>query len=207
MKNRNYDGLAVARRIRAAGRPIYIAEDDAAAPSIPCDALQVRQTGGVIESRAIACSNCTAFIIHLRITSKQPAFAISAFGLEVPWKTDHFHWLADPLELDGPSPYYRFHLPGVPDFERRDVINHCADPTRVLSPGHSLKGFLLAVGSDPMPEQFRHGMMIPGFVIVYDQFGSDHRSPVELQAVRNRTQSRVLRKRNLLDHPDPIAER
>jgi hypothetical protein len=207
MKKRNYDSLAVARRIRAAGRPIFIAEDDAAASAIPCDALHVRQTGGVIESRAIDCSNCTAFIIYLLITAKQPAFAISAFGLEVPWKTDHFHWLADPLELDGPSPCYRFHLPGVPEFERRDVINHYADPTRVLSSEHSLKGFLLAVGSDPMPEQLRHGMMIPAFVIVYDQFGRDHRSPVELQVVRNRTQSRALRKRNLLDHPDPIAER
>lgn len=207
MKGKHYDGLAVARRIRAAGRPIYIAEDDAAAPSIPCDALQVRQTGGVMESRAIDCSNCTAFIIYLRITAKQPAIAISAFGLEVPWKTDHFHWLADPLELDGPSPCYRFHLRGVPDFERRDIINHYADPTRILSCGRSLKGFLLAVGPDPMPEQFRHGSMIPAFVILYDQFGREHRSPVELQAVRNRTQSRVLQKRNLLDHPDPIAER
>ncbi len=64
MKNRNYDSLAVARRIRAAGRPIYIAEDDAAAPSILCDALLVHQTGGLMESRAIDCSNCTAFI-HL----------------------------------------------------------------------------------------------------------------------------------------------
>jgi hypothetical protein len=207
MKSKDYDSLAVARRIRAAGRPIYIAEDDAAAPSIPCDALSVRQTGGVMESRAIDCCNCTAFIIYLLITPKQPTLAISAFGLEPPWKTDYFHWLADPLELDGPSPCYRFHLRGVPEFERRDVINHYADPTRVLSSGHSLKGFLLAVGSDPLPEQFRHGMMVPAFVIVYDQFGRDHRSPVEIQVVRNRTQSRVLRKRNLLDHPDPIAER
>jgi hypothetical protein len=207
MKSKDYDSLAVARRIRAAGRPIYIAEDDAAAPSIPCDALHVRQTGGVMESRAINCSNCTAFIIYLLITAKQPAFAISAFGLEVPWKTDHFHWLADPLELDGPSPCYRFHLPGVPDFERRDVINHYADPTRVLASGRSLRGFLLAVGSDPMPEQFRHGMMIPAFVIVYDQFGHDHRSPVELQAVRSSTRPRVSWKRNLLDRRDPIVGR
>jgi hypothetical protein len=207
MKNRNYDSLAVARRIRAAGRPIYIAEDDAAPPSIPSDALSVRQTGGVMESRAIDCSSCTAFIIYMLLTAKQPAFAISAFGLEVPWNTEHFHWLADPLELNGPSPCYRFHLPGVPDFERCDVINHYADPTRVLSSGHSLKGFLLAVGSDPMPGEFRHGMMIPAFVIVYDQLGRDYRSAVELQAVRNSPRPRVSRKRNLLDRPDPLPRR
>jgi hypothetical protein len=202
VQDRTYDRLDLARRIRAAGRPIYIAEDDASAPSIPCDALSVRQTGGVMESRAIDCSSCTAFIIYLLITPKQPAFAISAFGLEVPWRTDYFHWLEDPLQLVGPSRNYRFHLRDVPEFEREHVINHYADPTRVLSSGHSLKGFLLAVGSDPMPEQFRHGMMVPAFVIVYDQWWHDHRSPVELQVMRYRTQPLVLPKRNLLDRRD-----
>ena len=206
MKSKDHDSLAIARRIRAAGRPIYIAEDDDAGPSIPCDALRVRQTGGVMESRAIDCSTCTAFIIYLLITAKQPAFAISAFGLEVPWKNDYFHWLEDPLQLDGPPWNYRFHLTDVPEFEREHVINHSADVARVLPCGHSVKGFLLAVGSDPIPERFGHGTMVPAFVIIYDQFGREHRSPVELQVVRNRIQSRVLRKRNLLDHPDPIAE-
>lgn len=207
MKDKTYDGLAVARRIRAAGRSIYIAEDDGAPPVIPCDGLRVRQWGSVVESRVIDCTNCSAFVINLVITANQAKFAISAFSLKTPWKNEHFHWLEDPLQLDGPSRNYRFHLSGVPEFERRDVINHHADPTRVLSSGHSLKGFLLAVGSDPMPEEFQHGMMIPAFVIIYDQFEREHTSPVELQVVRNRPQSRVLRKRNLLDHPDPIAER
>jgi hypothetical protein len=207
MKSKDYDSVAVARRIRAAGRPIYIAEDDGAAPVIPCDGLRVRQWGSVVESRAIDCTNCSAFIINLVVTANQPKFAISAFSLEVPWKNDHFHWLEDPLQLDGPSRNYRFHLRDVPEFEREHVLNHYADVARVLPCGHSVKGFLLAVGSDPIPERFGHGTMIPAFVIIYDQFGRDHRSPVELQVVRSRTQSRVLRKRNLLDHPDPIAER
>ena len=67
-----------------------------------------------------------------------------------------------------------------------------------------MKGFLLGYGFDPIPEQFRHGSMIPAFVIVYDQFGREYRSPVELQVVRNQTPPRVLRKRNLLERRDPI---
>lgn len=207
MKDKAYDGLAVARRIRAAGRPIYIAEDDDRTPSIPCEGLRVRQWGGLVESRAIDCSNWTAFIINLTITANQPTFAISAFSLEAPWKNDYFRCLEDPLQLDGPSRNYRFGVRDIPEFEREHVINHCADVTRMLPRGHSLKGFLLVVGSDPMPEQFRHGMMIPAFVIIYDQWGRDHRSPVELQAVRNLTRPRVSRKSGLLDHPDSIAGR
>jgi hypothetical protein len=71
----------------------------------------------------------------------------------------------------------------------------------------SLKGFLLGFGFDSIPVGFRHGMMIPAFVITYDQFGRDHRSPVELQTVRNHTRSRVLRRGSLLDRPDSIAGR
>jgi hypothetical protein len=204
MKDKTYDGLALARKIRAAGRPIYIAQDDGAPPSIPSEGLLVRQWGGLVESRAIDCSNWTAFIINLAITANQPTFAISAFSLDTPWENDYFRCLEDPAQLVGPSRNYRFGARGVPQFERDHVINHCADVTRVLPVGHSLKGSLLVVGSDPIPSRFGHGSMLPAFVIVYDQFGHDHRSPVELQVVRNQTQPRVLRKRNLLEHRDPI---
>jgi hypothetical protein len=207
MKGKTYDSLAIARRIRAAGRPIYIAEDDGEARSIPCDGLRVRQTGGVMDSQAIDCSGGTAFILNLFITINLPKFAISAFGLEPPWKNDTFYWLEDPLQIDGASRCYRFGSRDLPEFDRGQVINHRANATRIFSSGESLKGFLLGYGFDAIPEQFGHGMMIPAFVIVYDQCGHEHRSPVELQAVRNRTRSQVLRKSSLLDHPDSIAGR
>jgi len=204
MKDKTYDSLNVARRIRAAGRPIYIAQDDGSPPSIPSEGLRVRQWGGLVESRAIDCGSGTAFIIQLVITSKLPTFAISAFGLEPPWKNDYLNWLEDPLQIDGASRCYRLGIKDVPEFEREHVINHYADVRHIFASGHSVKGFLLGYGFDPIPEQFRHGMMIPAFVIVYDQFGREHRSPVELQAVRNCKQPRVLRKRNLLEHRDPV---
>jgi hypothetical protein len=207
MKDKTYDSLAVARRIRAAGRPIYIAEDDAEVRGIPCDGLRVRQTGGVMESQAIDCSGGTAFILNLSITINLPKFAISAFRLEPPWKNDSFYWLEDPLEIDGTSRCYRFGSKDLPEFERRQVINHCADVRHVFSLGESLKGFLLGYGSDSITEQFRHGMMIPAIVVVYNQFGHEHRSPVELQVVRNLARPRVLRKSSLLDCPDSIAGR
>jgi len=207
MKDKTYDSLAVARRIRAAGRPIFIAEDDAEVRGIPCDGLRVRQTGGVMESQAIDCSGSTAFILSLSITINLPKFGISAFGLKPPWESKFFYWLEDPLVIDGNSRSYRFGGRDLPEFDRGQVINHCADVRHVFSSGASLKGLLLGFGFDSIPDEFRHGMMIPAFVIIYDQFGREHRSPVELQAVRNHTRPRVLRKSSLLDRPDSIAGR
>ena len=120
-----------------------------------------------------------------------------SFGPQPPWKNDYLNWLEDPLLIDGASRCYRFGVKGIPEFEREHVINDYADVRHIFPSGHSVKGFLLAYGFDPIPEQFRQGTMAPGFAIVYDQFGREHRSPVELQAVRNRTPPRVLRKRNL----------
>jgi hypothetical protein len=207
MKEKTYDSLAVARRIRAAGRPIYIAEDDAEVRGIPCDGLRVRQTGGVMESQAIDCSGGTAFILNLSITINLPKFAISDFGLEPPWESNSFYWLEDPLQIDGTSRYYRFGSRDLPEFERGQVINHRADVRRVFSPGDSLKGFLLGYGFDSIPEQFRHGTMVPAFIVVHDQFGREHRSPIELQVVRNLARPRVLRRSTLLDRPDSIEGR
>ena len=109
--------------------------------------------------------------------------------------------------IDGHSRRYRFGVPEVQDFEREQVINHYADVRQILPCGHSLSGFLLGIGYETIPERFRHGMMVPAFVIIYDQLGREHPSPVELQAIRNRTRPRVLRKSTLLSRPDSIAGR
>ena len=126
-----------------------------------------------MDSQAIDCSGGTAFILSLSITINLPKFAISAFGLEPPWKNDSFCWLEDPLQIDGTSRCYRFGSRDLPEFDRRQVINHRANATRIFSSGESLKGFLLGYGFDSIPEQFRQGTMIPAFVIIYNQFGHE----------------------------------
>src|SRR6201993_1892532 len=105
MKNERegFDQLAYARRIRSAGRPIHIPQDDGAVRSIPSDALRVRQTGGLIESTAFDWGAGTGFKINLVVTSKIAGFAVSYIELEVPWKQTYFHWLEDPVVIDGPS--------------------------------------------------------------------------------------------------------
>lgn len=201
------DNLALARRIRAAGRPIYIAEDDSEAPSIPSDGLRVFQSGGVMESRLSDCSIGTAIVIFLGITINLPRFAISAFDLELPWEQKQFYWLEDPLEIDGSSRCYRFDGRDLPEFDRSGVLNHCANIRRTYSPGQSIQGCLLGHAFDSIPEKYPHGITISAFVVVYDQYGQRYRSPVSLWIDRSRPRRTVSRKRNLLEHPDPIARR
>ena len=209
MKNKIVPDLTVARRLRAAGCRIYIEEDDGEARAIPSQGLRVYQVGGVTESRAIAIRSYggVAFLIHLCITIKLPNFAISTFNLELPWKNEYF-WLQDPLETDGRSENYCFAGLDL-EFHRSQVLNHYADVRKTYSLGRSLTGALLGFGFDAIPEKFRQGEMIPGFLDVYDQFDSVFRCPVKLWADRSRlTRSRAPSKRGrLFDCPDPGFER
>jgi hypothetical protein len=210
MKNKGHGSLDLARRIRAAGRAIYVAEDDGDAPYIPSDALRVYQVGGVNESSAFDWGNGTGFKIYLVITNHRPAFAISRFELELPWKTTYFQWLEDPVVIDGKSPCYRFVGNDILEFERSQVINHYADVTKPLSAGQSVKGFLLGFGYDSIPKEFPHGAMIPASINTYDQGANKHRSPVKLWADRMKKNLRPpqwteRRKGGLLDKRDKIA--
>jgi hypothetical protein len=211
MKNGAHaDRLALARRIRAAGCPIYIAEDDGDTPTISSDELHVYQTGGVFESSAFDWAGGTGFKIYLVVTNLRPMFAISAFELELPWKNDSFYWLEDPLVIDGSSPLYRFSGACALEFDRSLVINHYADVRRTMSQGQSLKGFLLGFGFDSIPADYPHGTMIPAFLVIYDQLGGKFRSSLQLwvdrtQKNRRRRGSGSSRKGGLLDKRDAIA--
>jgi len=156
MKNTiHQDSLALARRIRAAGIPIYVGEDDGEAPHDPSSGLLVYQDGGVIESRAFDFYGAAGYIIRIVISVNLRRFAIAGFGLELPWKS-YVRWLEDPHEIDGRSVVYRFgkeHL----EFERSQVLNHFADVRHTWSRGESLRGHLLGVGDQPIPAQFQQG--------------------------------------------------
>jgi hypothetical protein len=204
------DQLAYARRIRSAGRPIHIPQDDGEARSLPSDALRVRQTGGIIESTAFDWGAGTGFKINLVVTSNISGFAVSRIELEPPWKQTYFYWLEDPLVIDGRSKCYRFGGYGGLEFERDLVINHRLEVTRTSSAGESAKGFLLGFGYDPIPVEFSQGKMIPAFVVIFDQSARPYRAPVELRADRTTRnlrprRSSVKRKGGLLDKRDPIA--
>jgi hypothetical protein len=200
------DNLALARRIRAAGISIFIGEDDGEPPRDPSSGLLVYQVGGIIESRAFDFYGAAGYIIRVVVTVNLPQFAIAGFDLELPWKSS-VRWLEDPLEIDGRSLVYRFGDKRFLEFERSQALNHFADVRRTWSRGESLRGSLLGIGDQPIPDQFQQGAMIPAFLIVYDQFWREYRSSVSLWTERTQkpvrpARSGIRRSGGLLDHPD-----
>jgi hypothetical protein len=200
------ESLALARRIRAAGIPIGIEEDDEKGHE--ASGLVIRQVGGVMES-SVADSDCsvTRYIISVCITSNLPGrFAISGFGLECPFKDPFFHFLADPVEMRARWNTYRF--PGSSlEFDRSQVINHLADVRRTLSRGQSVQGLLLGVGFEPIPDCTWPENLMPAFLTVFDQYVCEYSAPVSLWVVRSqglsrRTQTKAWRKGRLLEAPD-----
>jgi hypothetical protein len=209
VKNTTTDeSLALARRIRAAGIPIRIEEDDGEGRHREEGRLLIRQVGGVVES-SVADLDCggTRYIIYIRITSNLPGrFAVSSFGLEAPWEDSLFYWLDDPVEIGARWNAYRFPGRDPLEFDRSLVINHHADVRRTLSRGQSVQGLLLGVGFEPMPDRTWPENLIPAFLTVFDQFGHKYSAPVSLWADRSR---RLLsrtgtkaRSRCLFDSPD-----
>jgi|SRR5579863_3223785 len=199
------ESLYLARRIRAAGRQIYIEEDDRESTYVPSDGLLIYLFGEMSDSFATNFLGGTAFILKTNITINLPRFAIGGFGLEVEWDCA-VDWLDDPSEGERPD-VYRFGGRDLPEFERGQVLNHRADVCHIQSRGSSLRGYLLGVGDNPIPEHIQHGMMIPGFFIVYDQFLRPFRSPISFCADRSqkllpRTGSKASRK-SIFDSSDP----
>ncbi len=180
--------LALARRIRAAGIAIHINEDDEEVPRDPSTGLLIYQVGGVSESRMFDCFGGAGYMIDAAIAVNVPQFAIARFGLELPWKGT-VRWLEDPLESDG-SAVYRFGGEDPLEFERNEVLNHFANVRRTWSRGQSIQGLLLGTVDAPIPTEFRHGAMVPAFLIVYDQFWREFRSSVSLWTDRPETATR-----------------
>lgn len=212
MKNEGFDQLTFARRIRRAGRPIHIPEDDGDVRYIPSHALRVYQTGAIIESAAFDLGAGTGFKINLVITSRISGFAVSHIELKLPWEHTHVQWLEDPKLIVGPSQCYRFFGSQPLEIERELGLNHRLKVTRRFSLGESVEGFLLGIGFEPIPEEFPHGRMIPALVLIYDQIARQYQAPVKLWADRSTRNTRPAqvgerRKGQLLDKLDPIENK
>jgi hypothetical protein len=193
-----YDELALARRIRAAGCLIYIPEDDDPAQATLTDEVKVCQTGGVIDSSVFDYAGGTGFRISLAITSLRRNFAVSHYELELPWKLGAFTWLEDPKNLVPPRQEYRFGGTNDLQFDRDLVINHELRVTHCFADGESVEGLLLGCDQGTIPDDVRHGAMIAGYLILRNQRSREFRAPIELWCNRGQRKAPIRTKRRSL---------
>ena len=199
--NDTVDRLALARRIRAAGRPIFIREDDVDPEPPPIKSLIVRQTGPVMGTSVFEYSCGTGVMIDLCITVNISGFAIGYFDLDLPWPMKNFRWFEDPK--DTYSPCYQFWGTGL-EFGRTRVLNHRADGG-LLPRGQTVEGLLLGSYMAFIPEEFRHGEIITASLIIADQYEQEYRTPVNLVVDRSRSvKPRIRMGHNLFDCPDKV---
>ena len=200
-RNETIDKLALARRIRAAGRPIFIREDDVDPEPLPIKALCVRQTGPVMGTSVFEYSGGTGVMIDLCITVNISGFAIGYFDLDLPWPMKHFRWFEDPK--DTYSPCYQFWGTGL-EFRRTRVLNHRADG-RLLSRGQTVEGLLLGSCMAFIPVKFRQGEIVTATLFIADQYEREYRTPVNLIVDRSQSVKPHIRKEhNVFDCPDKI---
>lgn len=208
MKTNRSSSLELARRLRAGGVEVDVPEDNPQVSSVALLDVLIRQTGGIIESTAYDYLGGTGYMLFLRITVNIERFAISSFGLEVPWDDETIWFLDDPRELDG-SEVYRLWAGGGPiEFDRDQVINHYADVRHMIPRGKSITGLLLGMGMAEIPEEYKHGTSIPAMLTIFDQNRQKYLSPVSLWADRSERRRRAAPKcKPIFEMRDPVTRR
>jgi hypothetical protein len=86
-------------------------------------------------------------------------------------------------------------------------LNHHAD-LRIVPRGHSLFGSLLALGTQPIPEEYAHGATIPAVVAVINQSRRRYTEPVSLWCDRGEQFLHAARKfKPILECRDPVPRK
>ncbi|HEV3438212.1 MAG TPA: hypothetical protein VG122_12680 [Gemmata sp.] len=105
--------------------------------------------------------------VWARLIARRTGVILEDFGLAAAWDPDLI-----PLS-PGKKDLYSF-ARGF-DFTREEVLNHRIEkPLRFHHRGYLAEGWLLALGQEPIPDTYRHGMTARLEVRLTDQFGGHH---------------------------------
>jgi hypothetical protein len=140
--------------------------------------LSIRQVGDSFSDRiAGAPDSLTTFSIEVAITNDSPRanIVIAYYDLELPWKDVDFHPLLDPRDFDPPSELYWIHPESI-QIPRDKVLNHRRYQNGKLGPGEAFRGYFLAKGGSPIPEDLRKTEAIEVQFVVEDTRGKQYRS-------------------------------
>jgi hypothetical protein len=178
MNNKVSEGeLVLASQLRGAGIPLD--EEVLEGMQAACQGLSIFQIGAVHHARIFDLdSGGWGLMVTLEICNdSQRIVWPHECRVDMPWWERHFRWLEDPARKAPREFTYSFPPPGPTDFERDAVLNHRLRRPGRLYPGECIEGFLLGVGQEPIPSNYRHRQSLEMRVWVYDErggrFGAD----------------------------------
>jgi hypothetical protein len=137
--------------------------------------LQITQSGNSITNTVYATElNLTAYRAEVKIINDSSfPVVLRGFDLDLPWKDEDFRFLPDPREIRHPCNFYQMPMTGL-ILPLNAVINHRTFTNGRMEPGDVIEGFILAVGTTPIPSFYKHGNEIAMKFSVYDQRSKPH---------------------------------
>jgi hypothetical protein len=171
-------GQELERRIRAAGIPI-VTEAKEEAPE-----LLIRQDFGAYESTVFDLAGAAGLILPLQITVNVPIFVLAGVAISLDRYPNLWFRPLDENPRDE-WPHYAFYGRSELKFDRSETINRFVAAPREFRRGQVLRGLLLALSNDPLPEEIAFGETLRGALTIYDQFECKHVAKFALQADRS----------------------
>lgn len=147
--------------------------------------LSIRQVGDEFsDSVAYWESGMTSYSIEIAITNDSPhaAIVIAWYDIELPWNEEGLEPLIDPKQLDDPSDFYRPPGKGI-QVHRDEVLNHRRYQYGKLGPGEAFRGYYLAKGQMPIPDDLapdQKRRYIEAQFVVQDTTGKVYKAPIYL---------------------------
>lgn len=137
--------------------------------------LRITQSGNSITNQVYATElDMTGYRAEVKIINDSTfPVVLRGFDLERPWNDEDFRFLPDPRDTRRPQDYYEMPTTTL-RWPMDDVINHRTFKNGKMEPGDVIDGFILAVGTTPIPPFYKHGDEIEMKFSVYDQRGKPH---------------------------------
>ena len=137
--------------------------------------LHITQSGSSITNQVYATElDMTGYRAEVTIINDS-AFPVvlRGFDLKPPWNDEDLRFLPDPRDTRRPKDYYEMSMMAL-RWPIDEVINHRRFTNGKMEPGDVIEGFMLAVGTTPIPSFYKHGDEIEMKFSVYDQRSKPH---------------------------------
>lgn len=146
--------------------------------------ISIRQVGDQYSDRIESSPDLlTTYSVQVAITNDSPQanIVIAYYDIEPPWNEPNLEPAFDPKEADPPRDFYSVGKYAI-QVHRDEVLNHRRFHQGKLSPGDAFRGWFIAKGENPIPDDLKgiSNRCIDANFVVQDTTGREYKSTVHL---------------------------